>query len=72
MSWPITTLGTGLDSLVRSTTTSLLPIFLLYPQIAWLAVYKETDNPKGGSTGVGLDFVGEIRLTPQSFNARHY
>ena len=40
------------------------------PTDAWLAVYKETDDPKGGSTGVGLDFVGEIRLTPQSFNAR--
>ena len=37
---------------------------------AWLAVYRETDDPRGGSTGVGLDFVEEIRLTPQSFNAR--
>jgi hypothetical protein len=36
----------------------------------WLAIYKETDNPRGGSTGVGLDFVEEIRLTPQSFNLR--
>ena len=40
------------------------------PTNAWLAVYKETEDPKGGSTGVGLDFVGEIRLTPKSFNAR--
>ncbi len=37
---------------------------------AWMAVYKETDSPQGGSTGVGLDFVGEIRLTPHSSNAR--
>lgn len=36
----------------------------------WLAVYRETDDPKGGSTGVGLDFVEEIRVTPQSFDAR--
>lgn len=37
---------------------------------AWLDVYKETEDPLGGSTGVGLDFVGEIRLTDESFNAR--
>lgn len=36
----------------------------------WLAVYKETANPHGGSTGVGLDFVGEIRLTPESYDSR--
>lgn len=37
---------------------------------AWLDVYRETKDPHGGSTGVGLDYVGEIRLTPESFNAR--
>lgn len=37
---------------------------------AWLDVYRETEDPHGGSTGIGLDFVGEIRLTPESFNAR--
>lgn len=36
----------------------------------WLAVYKETDDPRGGSTGIGLDFVEELRVTAQSFNAR--
>ncbi len=40
------------------------------PIDAWLDIYKEVDNPRGGSTGVGLDFIGEIRLTPQSSNAR--
>gem|GEM_PF-2889028 len=37
---------------------------------AWLDVYKETEDPRGGSTGVGLDFVGEFRLTKESYNAR--
>ncbi len=36
----------------------------------WLAVYKETSDPHGGSTGIGLDVVGEIRVTPHSYNAR--
>lgn len=36
----------------------------------WLAVYKETDDPVGGSTGIGLDFIEELRVTPCSFNAR--
>lgn len=36
----------------------------------WLAVYKEVEDPQGGSTGVGLDFVGEMRLTPESWDAR--
>lgn len=36
----------------------------------WLDVYRETEDPRGGSTGIGLDFVGEIRLTQESFNAR--
>lgn len=40
------------------------------PIDAWLAVYKELDDPHGGSTGLGLDFVGEIRLTPFSSDAR--
>lgn len=35
----------------------------------WLALYQETKNPLGGSTGVGLEFVKEICLTPQSFDA---
>lgn len=35
----------------------------------WLAIYRETSNPHGGSTGIGLDFVTEVRLTPQSFDA---
>lgn len=37
---------------------------------AWLAVYKEIANPKGGSTGVGVDFIEEIRLTDTSFDGR--
>lgn len=37
---------------------------------AWLALYRETDDPFGGNTGVGLDFIEEIRVTPQSFNGR--
>lgn len=37
---------------------------------AWMDVYKETVDPRGGSTGVGLDFVGEIRLTKKSFDSR--
>ena len=35
---------------------------------AWMAIYRETFEPDGGSTGIGLDFVKEIRLTPTSFN----
>jgi hypothetical protein len=31
---------------------------------SWMDIYKETDDPKGGNTGVGLDFVKEIQLTP--------
>ncbi len=37
---------------------------------AWLAIYEEVDNPERGSTGVGLNFVEEKRITPQSFDAR--
>lgn len=40
------------------------------PVDAWMDVYKEIDNPTGGSTGVGLDFVEEIRITPHSYNGR--
>lgn len=40
------------------------------PTDCWLAIYKELDDPTGGSTGVGLDFVEEIRVTPESFDAR--
>lgn len=36
----------------------------------WLDIYKEVKDPQGGSTGVGLDFVREVRLTPESFDAR--
>lgn len=39
------------------------------PTDAWLAIYKETTSPTGGSTGIGLDFVQEIRLTATSFDA---
>lgn len=35
----------------------------------WLAIYKETKSCRGGSTGVGLDFVEELRLTTTSFDA---
>lgn len=34
---------------------------------AWLVIYKEVSGP--GTTGIGLDFVQEIRVTPSSFNA---
>lgn len=40
------------------------------PTDAWLDVFRETEDPRGGSTGVGLDFVGEYRLTKDSFDAR--
>ncbi|HJW85473.1 MAG TPA: sialidase family protein [Candidatus Brocadiaceae bacterium] len=35
----------------------------------WLAIYRETKSPHGGSSGIGLDFVTEVRLIPQSFDA---
>ncbi len=35
---------------------------------AWLDIYRETSSPNGGNTGIGLDFVKEVRLTPTSFN----
>lgn len=38
---------------------------------AWLAVYQEVKNPHGGSTGVGLDFVKEVRLSQESYIAQN-
>lgn len=36
----------------------------------WMAIYKELPDPHGGSTGLGLDFDKEIRLSPTSYNGR--
>lgn len=38
---------------------------------AWLAIYQEVKNPQGGSTGIGLDFVTEIRLSEESYIAQN-
>lgn len=38
---------------------------------AWLVIYKEVRDPHGGSTGIGLDFVEEIRLSEQSYIAQN-
>jgi len=38
---------------------------------AWLAIYQEVKNPHGGSTGIGLDFVQEIRLSQESYIAQN-
>lgn len=38
---------------------------------AWLAIYQEVRNPQGGSTGIGLDFVKEIRLSEESYIAQN-
>jgi len=38
---------------------------------AWLAIYQEVKDPKGGSTGIGLDFVKEIRLSKKSYIAQN-
>lgn len=38
---------------------------------AWLAVYQEVKDPQGGSTGIGLDFVKEIRLSEESYIAQN-
>lgn len=38
---------------------------------AWLAIYQEVKDPSGGSTGIGLDFVKEIRLSEQSYIAQN-
>lgn len=34
---------------------------------AWLDIYKEVSDPTGGSTGIGLDFVTEVRLSANSY-----
>lgn len=33
----------------------------------WLAIYKEVSDPNGGNTGIGLQFVQEVRITQQSY-----
>ena len=33
----------------------------------WFAEYKETKNPLGGSTGIGLDFVHVLRVSKHSY-----
>ncbi len=38
---------------------------------AWLAIYQEVKDPHGGSTGIGLDFVEEIRLSEKSYIAQN-
>lgn len=38
---------------------------------AWLAIYQEVRNPQGGSTGIGLEFVKEIRLSEKSYIAQN-
>lgn len=38
---------------------------------AWLVIYKEVKDSNGGSTGIGLDFVKEIRLSEQSYIAQN-
>jgi len=38
---------------------------------AWLAIYKEVQDPQGGSTGIGLQFVKEIRLSKESYVAQN-
>lgn len=38
---------------------------------AFLAVYKEVKDPQGGSTGAGLDFVDEARLSKKSYIAQN-
>lgn len=41
------------------------------PMDAWLAIYQEVEDPHGGSTGIGLDFVEEIRLSEKSYIAQN-
>ena len=38
---------------------------------AWLAIYQEVKNPAGGSTGIGLEFLKEIRLSEESYIAQN-
>lgn len=41
------------------------------PMDAWLAIYQEVKDPFGGSTGIGLDFIEEIRLSENSYIAQN-
>lgn len=50
--------------------SGITPPYPPLPCDAWLAIYRETSDPQGGNTGIGLDFVKEIRLTDSSFDAR--
>ncbi len=34
----------------------------------WFAQYQEKNNPTGGSTGIGLDFVNEVLVSKHSYN----
>ena len=36
----------------------------------WMDIYEEVSDPHGGSTGLGLNFLKEIRLTSTSYDAR--
>jgi len=38
---------------------------------AWLTIYQEVKHSNGGSTGIGLDFVEEIRLSEESYIAQN-
>lgn len=38
---------------------------------AWLAIYQEVENPTGGSTKMGLEFIKEIRLSKESYIAQN-
>lgn len=68
----IATLPNGLVGIIyndfRNYNGSVGPSATLATDV-WLAIYKEVADINGGSTGIGLDFVEELRLTPSSFNA---
>jgi len=34
----------------------------------WFAQYRETNSQTGGSTGVGLDFINNVRISSKSYN----
>jgi hypothetical protein len=38
---------------------------------AWLDIYKEVTHTSGGSTGIGLNFIREVRLSHKSYIAQH-
>ncbi len=38
---------------------------------AWFVAYEEVEHTNGGSTGIGLDFVNEIRLSEKSYIAQN-